>query len=404
MQQRPVPVPLPETVSEEPDEPPMIVRVDRVEDEPGFLALAPEWDALLAASGAPNLFLSWEWVSLWWAIYGRGDRLHVLVARDGGGRLLGIAPLKKRRLSVFGVGLGDVVEFIGAGGDVTPERLDFIVRRGVEGPVAAAMVAAIYDDPTVAGLDLKPLADSSAIRAGLLAALRRHGTHPPGETAHSVCPVLTLPATWEAFQLGRSRNYRKKMGEYQRRCARDFGATVRLCETPAELERDMSVLIDLHARRWNGASRAFRTPEYLEFHRRFSARLLAAGSLRLFVLESRDGPLAALYCFAQGDRYYFYQSGRDPERSRHRPGLVLMHAAIQQAIAEGVAMFDFLSGGEAYKYIWAGEEQASVQLAHWRTTPARLVAQARPWLRRARQAFTPEPEPGPAPAGAGGAS
>src|SRR4029077_15207662 len=89
--------------------------------------------------------------------------------------------------------------------------------------------------------------------------------------------------------------------------------------------------------------------------------------------------------------YYFYQSGRDPERSRHRPGLVLMHAAIQQAIAEGVEVFDFLSGGEAYKYIWAGEEQGSVPLVHWRTAPTRLLAQARPWLRRALHPFAPRP-------------
>ena len=41
--------------------------------------------AWIEASSARNLFLSWEWVSLWWTIYGRGDRLHVLVARDGDG-------------------------------------------------------------------------------------------------------------------------------------------------------------------------------------------------------------------------------------------------------------------------------------------------------------------------------
>jgi hypothetical protein len=331
-------------------------------------------------------------VSLWWTIYGRTDRLHVLVARDGDDRLVGIAPLKKRRLSIFGVRLGEVVEFIGTGGDVTPERLDFIIRPGLEAVVAAAMVDVLYEDPSVAGIDLKPLAAASPVRPHLQAALGDHGSHPVGETPHSVCPVLTLPATWEAFQHGRSKNYRKKMGEYQRRCVRDYDATVRWSTTPAELSRDMAVLIDLHTRRWYGTSRAFRTPEYIEFHRRFAAWLLAEGCLRLFVLESTDGPLAALYCFAQGGRYYFYQSGRDPERSRHRPGLVLMHAAIQQAIAEGVELFDFLSGGEAYKYIWAGEEQASVHLAHWRTAPARVMAQARPWLRRALHPFAPKPE------------
>lgn len=396
-----MPAPLPGAVTGESAASPMTVCVDRVEDESGFRALEAEWTALLGACSDRNLFLSWDWVSLWWTIYGQGSRLHLLVARDAGGQLLGIAPLKKRRLSVLGVGLGQVVEFIGTGGDVTPERLDFIIRPGAEAPVAAAMVAALYDDGSVAGLDLKPMAASSPARPFLVAALAGHGGHAATETPHSVCPVLTLPPTWEEFVHGRSKNYRKKIGEYQRRGARDFGATVRLTTSPDELGRDMSVLIDLHARRWDGASRAFRTPAYVEFHRRFAERLLAAGRLRLFVLDSPNGPLAALYCFAQDGRYYFYQSGRDPERSRHRPGLVLMHAAIQHAIEEGVGVFDFLSGGEAYKYIWAGEEQASVHLEHWRTAPARFVARARPWLRRVRHPLTPELAP-PTPSESGG--
>jgi CelD/BcsL family acetyltransferase involved in cellulose biosynthesis len=380
----------------------MTVRVDRVEDECGFRALEADWTALLGAIRDRNLFLSWDWVSLWWTIYGRGNRLYVLVARDASGQLLGIAPLKRRPLVLLGVGLGDVVEFIGTGGDVTPERLDFLIRPGAEAPVAAAMVAALYDDRSIVGLDLKPMAASSPARPFVLTALAGHAGQAATETPHSVCPVLTLPSTWEAFLSGRSKNYRKKIGEYQRRGVRDFGATIRLTTSPDELGRDMSLLIDLHARRWDGSSRAFRTPAYVEFHRRFAERLLAADRLRLFVLDSPDGPLAALYCFAQDGRYYFYQSGRDPERSRHRPGLVLMHAAIQHAIEEGVGVFDFLSGGEAYKYIWAGEEQASVHLEHWRTPSARFVARARPWLRRVRHPFTLESAPS-APSDSGGA-
>jgi CelD/BcsL family acetyltransferase involved in cellulose biosynthesis len=364
---------------------PMTVRVDVVDDPAGFARLEAEWNALLDASPDPNVFLTWEWVSIWWAVYGGRSRLHVLVARDGEGRLQGIAPLKRRRLSVLGMGFGDVIEFIGSGGDVTPERLDFIIRTGAEKPVAAAFAEALAADATCAGIDLQPFAATSKARPFVLAAFRDGGPGAVSEVPHSVCPILTLPATWDAFIQARSRNYRKKIGEYQRRCARDHGATLRWTATPAELERDMTVLIDLHTRRWAGESRAFRTPQYIEFHRRFAERLLASGKLRLFVLESRDGPLAALYCFAQGERYSFYQSGRDPDRSKHRPGLVLMHGAIQHAIEEGSAIFDFLRGGETYKYIWAGEEQASVQVEHWRTAPARMVARAGPWLRSARR-------------------
>jgi CelD/BcsL family acetyltransferase involved in cellulose biosynthesis len=362
----------------------MTVHVDRIEDETGFARLEVEWNPLVDASGDPNIFLSWEWVSIWWALYGGGSRLYLLVARDTDGTLLGIAPLKRRPVSLLGVGFGDVVGFIGAGGDVTPERLDFIIRKGAEKPVAAAFAATLAADTSCAGVDLKPFAASSKARPILIEALRRDRPASVSEVAHSVCPILTLPPTWDAFLETRSRNYRKKIGEYQRRCAREHGAAVRLTSTPAELERDMAALIDLHTRRWAGESRAFRSAAYIEFHRRLAERLLANGKLRLFMLDAHDGPLAALYCFCQGGRYSFYQSGRDPERSKHRPGLVLMHAAIQQAIAEGAAVFDFLRGGETYKYIWAGEEQASVHVEHWRTGAGRLVARAGTWLRSIR--------------------
>ena len=42
--------------------------VEVIVDAAGFAALQPEWNRLLEASGSGNIFLTWEWVSLWWAI------------------------------------------------------------------------------------------------------------------------------------------------------------------------------------------------------------------------------------------------------------------------------------------------------------------------------------------------
>jgi CelD/BcsL family acetyltransferase involved in cellulose biosynthesis len=348
-------------------------QIEAIVDDASFGALEREWNPLLAVSSANNIFLSWEWVSLWWAIYGRGTRLNVVVARDRHGALLGIAPLQRRILGVLGLAHVQVGEFIGAGGDVTPERLDFIVRPGCEASVTPAMVDFLCRDRTLAGVDLRPFAAESPNLPLLMQAFHRNGRHLVRAQQDSVCPVLRLPSTWAEFVGTRSRNYRKKLGEYERRCKRDFGAVVRLSATEADVRRDMSTLIDLHIRRWGSASRAFRTAQYVDFHRQFAQRLLARNRLRLFVLEGDDKPLAALYCFLLDGRYYYYQAGRDPERSQHRPGLVLLHAAIRHAIEEGVGLFDFLTGNEAYKYIWAGEQQASVRLTDWRTRPMSAV-------------------------------
>jgi CelD/BcsL family acetyltransferase involved in cellulose biosynthesis len=350
----------------------MALRIELIDDDARFAALEPEWNDLVDASTARNIFLTWEWVALWWQIYGAGSRLHVLAARDEAGTLLGLAPLKRRPIRVLGVAFVHVVEFLGTGGDVTPERLDFIIREGHETSAGAALVDALFDGEGQHGFDLRPFASNSAVLPFLRRRLRDSASA-WGDVADSACPVMALPATREEFLESRSRNYRKKMGEYQRRCARDYGASVRLSATPDEVRRDMDALVHLHRKRWEDKSRSFKTARYIEFHHAFAQRLLARGWIRLFVLESSTAPLAVLYCFAYGDRYYYYQAGRDPEFAKHRVGLVIMHHAMEQAIAERVPFFDFLSGREDYKYMWAAEEATSVRLSRWRSPAVRTL-------------------------------
>jgi CelD/BcsL family acetyltransferase involved in cellulose biosynthesis len=360
------------------------VEVRCVSDLAEFHELGREWNDVLARSGTRNLFLSWEWISTWWDVYGGASTstLHVLVARGPDGATLGIAPLRLRRRRLFGVGYLSVAEFIGAGSDVTPDGLDVFAATGHEDAVVAAFGRALATDARVQAVDLRPFAGESRNLPLLQQALERHGTVEVHN--HSVCPVMNLPSTWEAFVADRSRNYRKKMGEYERRLARDLDARLRRSETPEDLARDMAALVKLHRERWGRESRAFRSREYLRFHERLARRMLDRNALRLFTLESGSRPLAMLYCFSDGHRYYYYQAGRDPELARYRVGFVLMHKAMRAAIDEGVEVFDFLRGAEDYKYHWAVRHQMNVQLQCWKTWLGRIVARVERLQRQSR--------------------
>ena len=79
------------------------MHVTLVREESDLLALRGEWDALLRSSHSNGLFLTWEWISTWWRIYGDGRALHLLAARDDGGRLIGLAPLMRIRRRLLGV-------------------------------------------------------------------------------------------------------------------------------------------------------------------------------------------------------------------------------------------------------------------------------------------------------------
>lgn len=357
----------------------MTLRVAAVDDVADLQLLASAWNPLLERSASNTPFLTWEWVSTWWEIYGARSGLHVLTAHDPSGALVGLAPLKRARRLLFSTLPVEVAEFIGDGSDVNPEYLDFVIERGHEAAVVEAFADHLLNDSRVDGVHLRPLAADSANATLFQGAIGRRGAY-LALTPEAACPVLVLPETYDAFLASRSRNYRKKIGEYERRGARELGFRVSQSASLDEVEADMSALVRLHHARWDGRSQAFGTTKYVEFHRRLAGRFFERGWLRLFSLEKATGPVALLYCFAYARRYYYYQAGRDPAHARHRVGLLLMHQAIRQAIEEGVEAFDFLRGREPYKYRWAHAHNHNARLVFWKQRIPGLMARAAGWL------------------------
>jgi hypothetical protein len=314
-------------------------------------------------------------MAAWWEVYGPGRHLHIVTVRDADGALVGLAPLL-RIPQRYGTGAGDRVMFIGSGSDVTPERLDFIVRRREGPPVCRAIVRYLLDDLRILEIDLRPFSSDSANTREVGEVLATAGGF-VRRAALSPCPILILPDSVAQFVNSRSRNYRKKVGEYRRRCSRLFQARLRVSRSKDEVTRDLAALERLHLLRWSGASRAFRTPEYVAFHHLFAVAAFERGWLRLYSLECAGRPMAMIYCFSYGRRFYYYQAGRDPAFARERVGLLLMDSVIREAILEGATTFDFLSGQETYKYRWATGHCGNHRITFWRDVSTLGVAVCR---------------------------
>jgi CelD/BcsL family acetyltransferase involved in cellulose biosynthesis len=94
-----------------------------------------------------------------------------------------------------------------------------------------------------------------------------------------------------------------------------------------------------------------------DFHRTVARAFLAEGWLRLYVLQIGGRPAAAFYGFRVRDRAYAYIGGFDPEFAEASPGALVMRHAVEQAVREGCASFEFLRGREAYKYAWGAVDR-----------------------------------------------
>lgn len=90
-------------------------------------------------------------------------------------------------------------------------------------------------------------------------------------------------------------------------------------------------------------------------------RLAADGLLRLYRLRLGGRAIAVMLMLRSRDTASYYLSGFDPTYARFSPGTALIGSAIADAVEQGAITFDFLRGGEAYKYRWGAEDRELVR-------------------------------------------
>src|SRR5581483_8606280 len=121
----------------------------------------------------------------------------------------------------------------------------------------------------------------------------------------------------------------------------------------------MQSLFDLHAARWQrrGMPGMLADDVIQAFHRDVAAAMLDAGALRMYSMSLDGRPIAVFYGFADASTVYYYLSGYDPELEKLSPGTLIVAHAIESAIRDGAATFDFLRGAEDYKYTWGATDR-----------------------------------------------
>lgn len=193
-----------------------------------------------------------------------------------------------------------------------------------------------------------------------LCALRLDGVHELCEEQDS-CVALELPAGVE-LSSRLSKNLRQNLRLAQKYAARDGLVLVRA--EPSELPRELDALFRLHARRREqlGEQSAFTRPGLAPFHLDAACALARARLLALYVLRDREGQTCGvLYGLRDRAALRIYQYGFDPAFARYSPGALLTAYAIERERAEGVLLFDFLRGQEAYKYRWGARDRVTLR-------------------------------------------
>ena len=328
---------------------------------PELLDLSAEWNELLAEYPPATTFSTMEWLASWWQSYGQRSNLLVLALLDSESRLVGLAPLSICR-ERFGFTTLRVLRLMGDGsGD--SDNLDMPVRPGYEREFATLLFEYLNEQRRgwdVCRLNTMP---SNSPMVNLVAECCKSQRWLLFEY-NRVCSFVPLPNSWEQYEEQLVSEDRKNLQRYARRLQKRHVTRIYRCTREDELDACLEALYRLHQLRWEKAGEpgSFSSPERRDFYGALSRRLLKCGQLEFWILELDGVIRAAQFAFRFRNRVFQLQEGYDPDYSSDRVGFILRGEALRQLLREGVTVYDFLGGTDAYKTRWGARVGSYIDL------------------------------------------
>jgi len=300
------------------------------------------WKRLVLSAPTTTSSQTWEWNFGMAKFEGSRVSLRILVAEDKCGEQVGIAPLLIRSSSVPGL---KILEFLGRG-----EYSDLFSLEPYKDIFARSVMEWIEHNTEWRILRLQNL------RQETVDLICRYGSftiRPSG-----VCPRAQLPNTMEEYeQKILQKRLRQKIRQKRKLLAGNGRLAFSVCGTTSQLLAELPVFIDLHQRRqrMKGERGRFFEERWREAFQEISLALLQAGFLRLGLLRIDGQPAASLYNVRFRDHECFCYGGMAPSFAEYSPGNLLHHYMIEEAIRDGVRVYDFLKGDEPYKSLWTND-------------------------------------------------
>ncbi len=306
------------------------------------------WDELVKNSKTATFFQTKEWLKLWAKHF--GGEMKILGVFEGE-NLIGIVPFEVRDAKVNFLGVNPVL-----GEELVTDFGDIITIEGREREVWEAVLSHLKNDSgpirqaqgkqarMTIGLELNFIREDSPS----FNVLKELG----GKVEEvDVAPYINLLKSWEEYLAGLDRHDRHELRRKIQKIETE-GVTL------ADYQGDINDIVEFFRLMTlgNEQKRGFLSSEMKDFFNDI-IKTFYPDKLALSFLKKEEKYIVGALTFLFKDEVLLYNSGFDLNYSQFAPGLILKAYMIKRAIEEGKKRFDFLRGGERYKYDLGGKEK-----------------------------------------------
>ena len=311
-----------------------------------------------------NPFLSFEWLSSWWEVFGEGRGLSILIAKSDDD-IVGIAPLMISKKTGF-----KICEFIGT---KRSDYLGFILKNKNREEILKEFFVFILGNLK---WDLLYFRDYTDSPEELLSIAENQGMKAKSVIG-DIAPRLLMEGSWDNYLSGKSSRNRGNIRRVIRKveanedievtCERKFSS--HLIDELAEVEAN-SWKVETGDPRFIGKGKTFFKTFFIKFS---NNKWLEVWTLRY------KGKLLSYSVDFSTDKYtYNYNVAFDKNYKQyvklHSIGSVLTSIALRDSFERQKRVYDFLRGDESYKRLWTNDTKKLSYVAIYKRNPISFLA------------------------------
>ncbi len=309
--------------------------------EESFASLNSYWADFRQNLDWNTLFVLPSWLEAWWQVFGSDFQLYLSAVWQRE-KIIGIAPLLVKEKTASIIGSADVCDY-----------LDFIVSPGMENNFFNTLLNDLRQKG-INQLDLTSVRLDSTVFTNLVA-LARQGKYEVLCHEAGVSVELDLPSTWDEYLAILTNKQRHEVKRKLRRLWDADNVDYRCFKVSQEVGGFMDTFLKLFSLSQKDKA-DFMTTKMESFFRLLAETMAKIGLLRVGILEVDELPAAMIVGFDYNNTMYLYNSAYDPNYSHLSVGLLSKVLCIKESIQRGNKKWDFLKGGESYKYHIGGKE------------------------------------------------
>ncbi|HJV66338.1 MAG TPA: GNAT family N-acetyltransferase [Geomonas sp.] len=353
-----------------------------------FSALENEWEALCEELAEEiTVFASFQWYWTWWRHYAGEAALHLVVMRVGG-KLVGIAPLMRRRAKIHGLP-ATILCFIENNLSLHNE---LIVLPAYREEFLQELLRQLHEDAgSWDAVVFRNLPESSPNRLLLTELLEGFGNRYLQNPAWLQSPYLVPGGSWEEYLASRTLRARKSLRNIRNSVHNAGSAEVRRIRGKEEFRAVRDDFFEVTRKSWAGNSGdPLSTADNEVFYHELADLAAEKGWLSAWTLRLDGRTIAVEFHLRAFGKEHAMRGHYLPEFASLSPGTYLEMEILRQVFEEPErpGLYDFGGAFDDYKRKWTQSGVPHVDLLVFNGRPySRLLgfheSTAVPYLRQA---------------------